>query len=131
MSAYHRYFNPDQVESDQKDVVISQLKAELFELRKSQKNYDSIFTKVRSLENHYYDVLEELDFIKQEVDKEYNEGQREIRYLRIELDSEKERGDERRSHILQLENDLNMAKKQLNDLKLVGDELNLGFGGCV
>lgn len=53
MSAYHRYFNPDQVESDQKDVIISQLKAELFELRKSQRNYDSIFTNVRSLEEHY------------------------------------------------------------------------------
>jgi hypothetical protein len=69
MSAYHRvffpyltlkYFNPDQVESDQKDVVISQLKAELFELRKSQRNYDNVFSKVRTLENHYYDLLEEL-----------------------------------------------------------------------
>ena len=79
MSAYHRYFNPDQVESDQKDVIISQLKAELFELRKSQRNYDSIFTNVRSLEEHYLDILEELDYIKQEVDKEYTDGQREIR----------------------------------------------------
>ena len=41
-------------------MIISQLKAELFELRKSQRNYDTIFSKVRHLENHYYDLLEEL-----------------------------------------------------------------------
>jgi septal ring factor EnvC (AmiA/AmiB activator) len=57
------------------------------------------------------------DFIKQEVDKEYSESQREIRFFRIELDTEKDRGEERRGHILQVESDLNAAKRQLNELE--------------
>ncbi len=79
MSAYHRYFNPDQVESDQKDIVISQLKAELFELRKSQKGYDSVFERVRIVEEEYYSTLQDLDCLKDDIDKEWQEGQREIR----------------------------------------------------
>lgn len=58
-----------------------------------------------------------MDFIKQEVDKEYSESQREIRFFRIELDTEKDRGEERRGHILQVESDLNAAKRQLNELE--------------
>ena len=75
MSAYHRYFNPDQVESDQKDIVISQLKAELFELRKSQKGYDSVFERVRIVEEEYYSTLQDLDCLKDDIDKEWQEGQ--------------------------------------------------------
>lgn len=116
MSAYHRYFSPDQVESDQKDVIISQLKAELFELRKSQRNYDSVFVRARNLENHYYDLQEDLDYLRQEVDKETNDGQRQTRYYRIELDVEKERGEERRNHCVHIDGDMNAAKRQLADL---------------
>ena len=79
MSAYHRYFNPDQVESDQKDIVISQLKAELFELRKSQMGYDQVFERVRISESEYYSMLQDLDCLKDEIEKDWTEGQREIR----------------------------------------------------
>ena len=79
MSAYHRYFNRDQVESDQNDIVISQLKAELFELRKSQMGYDQVFERVRVFESDYYIMMEDCDHLRDDIEKEWQEGQREIR----------------------------------------------------
>lgn len=45
-------------DSDHKDLVISQLKAELFELRKNEKDYNELHTKLNNLE-HRYNLLQE------------------------------------------------------------------------
>jgi len=58
-SSYKKYFDPAQVESDQKDLIISQLKAELFELRRSEKNYEELHAKLNNLEHRYNLVQEE------------------------------------------------------------------------
>lgn len=55
--------------------------------------------------------------VKQDVDKEFVEGQRETRYLRMEYDAERERADERREALMNNENDLSVAKRQLGDLE--------------
>lgn len=53
-----QYFDPAQVESDQKDLIISQLKAELFELRQNERDYNELHTKLNNLE-HRYNLLQE------------------------------------------------------------------------
>ena len=54
-----KYFDPKQVESDQKDLIISQLKAELFELRRNEKNYEDLHAKLNNLEHRYNLIQEE------------------------------------------------------------------------
>lgn len=48
------------MESDHKDIIISQLKAELFEMKKGQRGYDVVFERLRDTEAHYFDLLREL-----------------------------------------------------------------------
>jgi len=57
-SSYNRYFSPSQVESDQKDLIISQLKAEIFELRQNERDYHDLSSNLRNLE-HRYNLLSE------------------------------------------------------------------------
>lgn len=40
--SFQRYFSPAQFESDQKDLIISQLKADIYELKKNQQDYYEI-----------------------------------------------------------------------------------------
>jgi chromosome segregation ATPase len=58
MSAYNRYFSPSQVESDQKDLLISQIKAEIFELKQNERDYLDLASQLRSIE-HRYNLLQE------------------------------------------------------------------------
>ena len=54
-----KYFDPKQIESDQKDLVISKLKAELFELRRNEKNYEDLHSKLNNLEHRSNLIQEE------------------------------------------------------------------------
>lgn len=58
MASYSRYFSPSQVESDQKDLIVSQLKAEIFELRQNERDYVDLASQLRNLE-HRYNLLQE------------------------------------------------------------------------
>jgi len=58
MSTYNRYFSPSQVESDQKDLLISQIKAEIFELKQNERDYLDLASQLRSIE-HRYNLLQE------------------------------------------------------------------------
>lgn len=58
MSSYNRYFSPSQVESDQKDLLISQIKAEIFELKQNERDYLDLAAQLRSIE-HRYNLLQE------------------------------------------------------------------------
>lgn len=85
--SYSRYFSPAQVESDQKDVIISQLKAELFELKQNHRNYQEVSTHLTNLEHRYNLLLEE----KSRGEKEYklrNEAnQNTIQTLKSDIDT--------------------------------------------
>ncbi len=48
-----QYFSPAQVESDQKDIIIAQLKADIFEMRKNEEDYLSLQDELRKLEHKY------------------------------------------------------------------------------
>jgi len=66
MSTYSRYFSPSQVESDQKDLLISQIKAEIFELKQNERDYLDLASQLRSIE-HRYNLLQE-EKLRAEVD---------------------------------------------------------------
>jgi chromosome segregation ATPase len=66
MSSYNRYFSPAQVESDQKDLIISQIKAEIFELRQGERDYVELAAQLRNLE-HRYNLLQD-EKIRSEAD---------------------------------------------------------------
>lgn len=51
--SYKKYFDQASVNSEQKDVIISQLKAELFDLKNSEKDYLVAEQKFRGLEQKY------------------------------------------------------------------------------
>jgi len=58
MSSYNKYFSPAQVESDQKDLIISQMKAEIFELRQNDRDYQDLSGQFYNLD-HRYNILQE------------------------------------------------------------------------
>jgi len=58
MSSYNKYFSPSQVDSDQKELIISQLKAEIFELRQNDRDYHDLSSQLKNLE-HRYNLLQE------------------------------------------------------------------------
>jgi len=58
MSTYNRYFSPSQVESDQKDLLISQIKAEIFELKQNERDYLDLAAQLRNIE-HRYNLLQD------------------------------------------------------------------------
>ena len=60
-SSYHifiQYYDQTQIDSDHKDLVISQFKAELYDLRQTQRDYDDLHTRLTNLE-HRYNLLQE------------------------------------------------------------------------
>lgn len=54
-----KYFSPAQVESDQKDLIISQLKADIFELKKNEQECFELSQQIKSLEAKYQSLYEE------------------------------------------------------------------------
>lgn len=47
------------LESDQKDLLISQLKAEIFELKQRERDYGSLRDQMLNLEHKYRSLLDE------------------------------------------------------------------------
>eukprot|EP00331_Platyophrya_macrostoma_P019853 CAMPEP_0176468070 /NCGR_PEP_ID=MMETSP0127-20121128/38822_1 /TAXON_ID=938130 /ORGANISM="Platyophrya macrostoma, Strain WH" /LENGTH=401 /DNA_ID=CAMNT_0017861465 /DNA_START=27 /DNA_END=1232 /DNA_ORIENTATION=+ len=56
--SYSKYFSGSQVESDQKDLIVSQLKAEIFDLRQNERDYHDLSSQLRTLE-HRFNLLQE------------------------------------------------------------------------
>jgi len=68
-SPYRRRYNdPYQIESDHKDVVISNLKAEAFELRQGERDYEEINARLNNL-NHRFNLLKDEKSLDE---REYN-----------------------------------------------------------
>lgn len=57
--SFLKYFSPSQIESDQKDLIIAQLKAEVYELSKNEQNCSSLIQQIQTLEHKYQSVQEE------------------------------------------------------------------------
>ena len=64
--SYNRYFDPAQVESDQKDLIISQLKADQFELRQCELNLQELHAQLNNLD-HSLAILKEEKVILEEI----------------------------------------------------------------
>jgi len=124
-SSYKKYFDPAQVESDQKDLIISQLKAELFELRRNEKNYEELHAKLNNLE-HRYNLLQEEKLMNERDYKNRQEvNSRTISNLKQDIDSLRNEYESASSdiHALRLENNgvndiINSRNAEVQRLKI-------------
>jgi len=52
------------IDSSDKDILISQLKAQIFELEQNDKNFQGLNQKFRSLQNEYFKLKNQVFLIK-------------------------------------------------------------------
>lgn len=87
MSVHKRSYNNNQIDSDQKDLAIAQLKAEIFELRQNERDYVELAAQLRNLE-HRYNLLQEDKFRGEADFKARNEQNfRTIANLKTDIDT--------------------------------------------
>lgn len=122
--SYTRYFSPAQVESDQKDLIISQLKADIFELKKTEEEMYNLSQELKSLENRYQQTMSEKDQNEDDFMRENEMQSRQISDLRNEIENlrkiikEKTREFEELKIESQSLNDLNEQRSfQINKMK--------------
>lgn len=109
-SSYKKYFDPAQIESDQKDLVVSQLKAELFELRQNERDYNELHSKLNNLE-HRYNLLQEEKSLNEREFKNRNElNLRTINNLKSDIDT--------------LKQELNVLNADAQDLRFDNQSIN-------
>jgi len=109
-SSYKKYFDPSQIESDQKDLIVSQLKAELFELRQNERDYNELHSKLNNLE-HRYNLLQEEKTLNEREFKSRNElNLRTINNLKSDIDS--------------LKQELNVLTADVQDLRFDNQNIN-------
>lgn len=109
-SSYKKYFDPAQIESDQKDLIVSQLKAELFELRQNERDYNELHSKLNNLE-HRYNLLQEEKTLNEREFKNRNElNLRTINNLKVDIDS--------------LKQELNVLSADAQDLRYDNQSIN-------
>jgi chromosome segregation ATPase len=109
-SSYKKYFDPAQIESDQKDLVVSQLKAELFELRQNERDYNELHSKLNNLE-HRYNLLQEEKSLNEREFKNRNElNLRTINNLKSDIDT--------------LKQELNVLSADAQDLRFDNQSIN-------
>jgi len=109
-SSYKKYFDPAQIESDQKDLVISQLKAELFELRQNERDYNELHSKLNNLEHRYTLVQEEIGLNEREFRNRNELNVRTINNLK--------------SDIHNLKQEFHVISDDIQDLRLDNQSLN-------
>ena len=74
MSSPYRKFNTaysPKIQESEKDLIISQLKAQVFELEQNEKNFNSLSLKVRSLQSEVNLVSEEKLRLEYEIKPSY------------------------------------------------------------
>jgi len=109
-SSYKKYFDPAQIESDQKDLIVSQLKAELFELRQNERDYNELHSKLNNLE-HRYNLLQEEKTLNEREFKNRNElNLRTINNLKADIDT--------------LKQELNVLSADAQDLRYDNQSIN-------
>ncbi|CAD8089973.1 unnamed protein product [Paramecium primaurelia] len=103
------FYSPAKFENDQKDLMISQLKAENFELKQNDRDYQELATHLKSLE-HRYNMLHE------------EKMRNEVEY--------RNRSDQTLKTIANLRNEIDNLKSQLTEKHIENQEMkaeNLAF----
>jgi len=106
-----RYFDQSQVESDHKDIVVSQLKAEAFELRENERDYNDLNSRVNNL-NHRFNLLQEEKVLDEKEHNYRNElNLKTINALRNEVEG--------------LKSDLNAITRDADDIRADNESVNV------
>ena len=114
--SYSRYFSPAQVESDQKDLIISQLKADIFELKKNEQECFELSQQIKSLEAKYQSLYEENQRNDAEFKARNEANLKTIANLKSELENLKALARERNLELQELQND-NASLQELAEQK--------------
>jgi len=81
-----RYYDQSLADSDHKDLVISQLKAELFDLRQNSRDYDDLHQRLSNLEHRYNLLQEERLLNEADFKNRYETNLKTIANLKNEID---------------------------------------------
>jgi len=106
-----RYFDQAQIESDHKDVIISQLKAECFELRENERDYNDLNSRVNNL-NHRFNLLQE----EKVLDEKEHNYRSEVNLKTINA---------LRDEVVALKGDLTAVERDNQDLRADNESVNL------
>jgi len=132
-------YGASQVETERKDVIISQLKAEAFELRQGERDYSDLNARLNNLHHRYNLLQDEKALDSREWNARHEQNQRtlailkdEVNALRTELagidaDVQDVKGDNANiNHIINSRNsDIAKLKADLSDLTADNNELSL------
>ncbi|CAD8105253.1 unnamed protein product [Paramecium sonneborni] len=108
------FYSPAKFENDQKDLMISQLKAENFELRQNARDYQELATHLKSLENRYNTLHEEKMRNEVEYRNRSDQTLKTIANLRNEIDSLKSQITEKHIESQEMRAE-NLAFKEITD----------------
>lgn len=84
-------------------------------MKKGQRDYDAVFERLRETEEHYYDLMKEIDMMREDFAKEEDEQIHEINVLRGELDNINAKNEDKRAHADKLNGDIAHLRAQLDD----------------
>lgn len=84
-----RYTDQVQMEADSKDLLISQLKADLYELKQNEKDFRNLSGELNNLEHRYTLLKEEKVRVEREFKGRNELNQKQISNLRHEIDAMK------------------------------------------
>jgi hypothetical protein len=82
-----QYVSPLRLESDQKDLMISELKAENFELRNKERHYNVMYDNIKNIERECALVSEEKRAMEEDMRRRSDADGVAIRKLREENES--------------------------------------------
>jgi len=131
-------YGATQVETERKDVIISQLKAEAFELRQNERDYSDLNARLNNLHHRYNLLQDEKSLDAKEWNARHEQNQRtltilkeEVNALRTELagvdaDVQDVKSDNANvNHVINSRNsDIAKLKADLSDLTADNNELN-------
>jgi chromosome segregation ATPase len=116
--SYGKYFSSAQVESDQKDLIISQMKAEIFELRQNERDYQDLSSQFMNLD-HRYNILQDEKLRSESEYKTRNDlTLKTVANLRTDIDTLKANIAEKNIEYQELKHE-NLASKDIADHRVL------------
>lgn len=113
-----KFYSPAKAESDQKDIIIAQLKADLFELRKAEEDFYILQDELRKMELKIKLLLDERAMQDSEFRQRHEQALKQISQLRAEIDSLQQQIRSRNQELETLRQE-NLQLSELCDLRTV------------
>ena len=116
--SYGKFYSPAKVESDQKDIIIAQLKADIFEQRKQEEGFYALEDDLRKLELKLKRSIDERLLQDAEFRVRHDQAVKQISQLRNEAESVQQ-AVRARIHELNSFKEENLKLAEMGDLRAV------------